>query len=77
MGSVKPVQRERHVHFQEVAKSDADNITEPQCELGFYISPFDGKKKMTASNPAILEQERAELERITEEESSIIFAEDL
>ena len=29
-----------------------------QCEKGWYISPFDGKKKMTSDNPALVEQER-------------------
>ena len=47
------------------------------------FSPFDGKKRMTADNPAFLEQKRAELDRIkqqatlgriTEEESSTISA---
>ena len=43
---------------------------EIQCEKEWYISPFDGKKKMTSDHPALLEQERAKLERIAEEESS-------
>ena len=49
---------------------------EIQCEKGWYISPFDGKKKMTNDNPALVEQEKAELERITEKVSSFISSED-
>ena len=58
------------------SKSIPDTTPEIQCEKGWYISSFDVKKKMTADNPALLEQERAELERIVEEESSTISAEE-
>ena len=57
-------------------KSVPNAIPEGQCEKGWYISPFDGKKRMTADNPALVEQDRAELERIIEEESSTISPEE-
>ena len=65
------------------SKSVPDVVEGLQCEKGWYISPFDGKKRMTADNPAFLEQKRDELDRIkqqatlgriTEEESSTISA---
>ena len=33
-------------------------------KLGYYISPFDGEKRMMEDNPTFVEQQRAELERI-------------
>ena len=33
---------------------------EIQCETGWYISPFDGKKKMTSDNLALVEKEKSE-----------------
>ena len=57
-------------------KSVAKTIPEIQCEKGWYISPFDGEKKMTGDNLAFLEQEKTELEKIIEEESSTISPEE-
>ena len=38
MGSVKLVQQERHVHFQEGTKPDADTNPEPKSKPGWYYS---------------------------------------
>ena len=57
-------------------KSVPKTTPEIQCEKGWYISPFDGKKKMTIDNPAFVEQEKAELETISEEASSTISPEE-
>ena len=35
-------------------KSVPKTTPEIQCEKGWYISPFDGKKKMTCDNPAFV-----------------------
>ena len=42
------------------SKSVPDVVEGLQCEKGWYISPFDGKKRMAADNPTFLEQKRAE-----------------
>ena len=73
MGSVKPVERETHVHFQEATKSDADNTPEPQCEPGFYISPFDGKKYKTEEQ---LTKEALEISRSPISDTTISVAEE-
>ena len=49
------------------SKSVPDTNPEIECEKGWYISPLDGKKKMTTDNPAFLEQQHAEWERVTQQ----------
>ena len=40
---------------------------EAQCELGYYICPFDGTKKMTASNRLVLGKQREEVQKSLEQ----------
>ena len=51
MGSAKPDKPKNHVTFQTGTKNAPVSTPELQCELGWYISPFDDKKKRTKGNP--------------------------
>ena len=48
-------------------KSVPNPTPEIPCEKGWYISPFDGKKRMTEDNLAFVEQQRAEFGRISQQ----------
>ena len=68
MGSIKPIQQERDVHFQKGTKSDADTNPEPKSKPGWYYSELSERWCKTEDQ---LNKEALEISQSTTSDTTI------